>query len=82
MSNLPACSQFSLPLIVCFAEPVLLDTNVQITSAQWNHNGSVIAIVGSSQDEATNVVHLYSPLGEVSGLPANIHSSYLSVDFL
>lgn len=53
-----------------FVEPVLLDTRIHINWAQWNHNGSVIAIAGSAHDsagkESSNVVHFYSPFGEVS----------------
>ncbi len=49
--------------------PVLLDTGMQIVSAQWNHTGSILAVAGSQhalggENKDVNVVQFYSPFGE------------------
>jgi hypothetical protein len=51
--------------------PILIDTGMTVVSAQWNHNGSVIAVAGRLQlaaavDKDCNVVQFYTPFGEVS----------------
>lgn len=42
---------------------------MQIVQAQWNHDGSVMAVAGSQkavgQDKDVNVVQFYTPFGEV-----------------
>ncbi|XP_065063167.1 WD repeat-containing protein 35-like [Rhopilema esculentum] len=48
--------------------PVLIDTGMAISSIQWNHCGSVLAIGGSqrvvNQDKEVNIVQFYTPFGE------------------
>ncbi|XP_030627741.1 WD repeat-containing protein 35 isoform X2 [Chanos chanos] len=48
--------------------PVLIDTQMNVASIQWNHCGSVLAVAGSqravSLDKEVNVVHFYTPFGE------------------
>uniref|UniRef100_A0A6A7G3L3 WD repeat-containing protein 35 n=4 Tax=Hirondellea gigas TaxID=1518452 RepID=A0A6A7G3L3_9CRUS len=49
--------------------PILIDTGMTVVSAQWNHNGSVIAVAGSLQlasaaEKDCNVVQFYTPFGE------------------
>ena len=47
--------------------PVLIDTSMLITQAQWNPTGSILAIAGSrpsSDSKDTSQVQLYSPLGK------------------
>jgi len=48
--------------------PILLNTNMTIVSAKWNHNGSVLALAGSqkvaNQDKEINCVQFYNPFGE------------------
>ena len=55
-----------------FSAPVLIDTGIQIVKAQWNHNGSVLAVAGSQkaagQDKDINVVQFYTPFGEVGNV--------------
>ena len=55
-----------------FSAPVLIDTGMQIVKAQWNHNGSVLAVAGSQkaagQDKDINVVQFYTPFGEVGNV--------------
>ena len=51
--------------------PVLIDTGMAVVSAQWNHNGSVIAVAGNLQltgngEKDCNVVQFYTPFGEVN----------------
>ena len=51
---------------------MLIDTGMQIVKAQWNHNGSVLAVAGSQkaagQDKDINVVQFYTPFGEVGNV--------------
>ncbi|XP_050539955.1 WD repeat-containing protein 35 isoform X2 [Daktulosphaira vitifoliae] len=48
--------------------PVVFECNMSIVSIKWNHNGSVLALVGSLMVEGevkeSNVLQLYSPFGE------------------
>ncbi len=52
--------------------PILIDTGMQIVQAQWNHNGSVMAVAGTQkaagQDKDINVVQFYTPFGEVPAI--------------
>lgn len=52
-----------------FSVPIIVDTKLQATDCQWNHDGSVIAICGIKMygsEKDTNVVIFYSPYGVVS----------------
>ncbi|KAG5266079.1 hypothetical protein AALO_G00249550 [Alosa alosa] len=48
--------------------PVLLDTQMNVASIQWNHYGSVLAVAGCqkniSLDKEVNTVQFYTPFGE------------------
>lgn len=51
-----------------FADPVCIDTLMNVVSIQWNHCGSVLAVAGSlraTMDKEFNVVQFYTPFGEV-----------------
>ncbi|XP_014288387.1 WD repeat-containing protein 35 [Halyomorpha halys] len=49
-------------------DPVILDTGISAVNCSWNHNGNILAIVGSSvfpdDNKETNVVVFYSLYGE------------------
>lgn len=52
-----------------FPVPIIVDTELQATDCQWNHDGSVLAICGmrtNGTEKENNVVLFYSPLGVVS----------------
>ena len=40
---------------------------MEIVSAQWNHTGAVLAVAGTQKagEKEINIVHFYSPFGEV-----------------
>ncbi|XP_045510780.1 WD repeat-containing protein 35 isoform X2 [Colias croceus] len=44
-------------------ESVMVETNMKIIDCHWNHNGTVIAVAGCTQDQA-NVVQFFSAYGE------------------
>nr|XP_026487691.1 WD repeat-containing protein 35 isoform X1 [Vanessa tameamea] len=44
-------------------ESVVVDTKMKIIDCQWNHNGTVLAVAGETQDQ-TNVVQFFNPHGE------------------
>lgn len=48
---------------------------MSIVAIKWNHNGSVLALVGSlivdGDVKESNVLQLYSPFGEVSFISYN-----------
>lgn len=48
-------------------EPIILDCQMAIICAQWNHDGSILAIGGVQiiDDKEINLVQFYSPSGEV-----------------
>jgi len=50
---------------------------MMIVAIKWNHNGSVLALVGTlvvdGDVKESNVLQLYSPFGEVSFLYYNIY---------
>jgi len=47
-------------------DPILLDTVMNIADAQWNSNGSILAVAGQLKAEMdSNLVSFYSPRGEV-----------------
>lgn len=50
-------------------DPVLLDTGMYATKCRWNHDGSILAIVGSTvligENKETNVIQFFSAFGEV-----------------
>lgn len=50
---------------------------MMIVAIKWNHNGSVLALVGTlvvdGDIKESNVLQLYSPFGEVSFLYYNCH---------
>ena len=49
------------------SDPILIDTGMEIVSAQWNHTGAVLAVAGTQKagEKEINIVHFYSPFGEV-----------------
>ncbi|MEQ2193707.1 hypothetical protein XENOCAPTIV_010760, partial [Xenoophorus captivus] len=50
------------------ADPVYIDTLMNVISIQWNHCGSVLAVAGSlrasNMEKEFNVVQFYTPFGE------------------
>lgn len=49
--------------------PIIVDTKLQATDCQWNHDGSVLAVCGMKaygSDKDTNIVMFYSPFGVVN----------------
>lgn len=55
---------------VIFVAPAIFDTGMRNVDAKWNHDGSVLAICGTSLEAAspmrdTNQVCFYSPLGRL-----------------
>ncbi|CAK1549882.1 unnamed protein product [Leptosia nina] len=44
-------------------ESVVIETNMNIIDCCWNHNGSVLAVAGLTQDQA-NVVQFFNAFGE------------------
>ena len=48
-------------------DAILIDTGMEIVGAQWNHTGAVLAVAGTQTagDKEVNIVHFYSPFGEV-----------------
>ncbi len=56
----------------CVTGPVLIDTGMSVVNAQWNYNGTVLAVAGSqkaaAQDKDVNVVQFYTPFGEVHNM--------------
>ena len=52
---------------------------MEVICAQWNHDGSIVAIGGviSAEDKETNMIQFYDPRGQVSRLDLPlIHSSF------
>lgn len=53
---------------LCAADPVCIDTLMNVVSIQWNHCGSVLAVAGSlrasNAEKEFNVVQFYTPFGE------------------
>ena len=49
-------------------EPVVIDCLMQIVCAQWNHDGSVLAIGGVqvNDDKESNLVQFFNPWGTVT----------------
>lgn len=60
------------------SDPILLDTQMNVASIQWNHYGSVLAVAGCQRsitmDKEVNTVQFYTPFGEVraTNLPTQI----------
>ena len=50
-----------------FKEPVVIDCQMEIVCAQWNHDGSILAIGGIQvyDDKESNIVQFYTPWGNV-----------------
>jgi hypothetical protein len=47
-------------------EPILLNTGLNLVTAKWNFNGSMLAIGGQAVlDKEAHVIYFYSPVGEV-----------------
>jgi len=46
----------------------LIDCQMDVLCAQWNHDGSVLAIGGVivNEDKETNIIQFYNPWGLVS----------------
>lgn len=44
-----------------------MDCQMNVLSAQWNHDGSVLAIAGTQfiEDKEVNSVQFYNPWGQV-----------------
>lgn len=54
---------------ISISVPIIVDTKVQATDCQWNHDGSVLAVCGMKtfgNDKDSNVVMFYSPFGVVN----------------
>ncbi|XKL59501.1 hypothetical protein PGB90_000517 [Kerria lacca] len=49
-------------------DPIILDTGMHATKCQWNPDGSILAIIGSTvvlgDTKETNIIQFFSPLGE------------------
>lgn len=49
---------------------MIFECDMSIVAIKWNHNGNVLALVGSliidGDVKESNVLQLYSPFGEVS----------------
>lgn len=47
--------------------PIILDVDMNVVSVKWNDNGSMLAVAGfqGQQDKRHNLIHFYSPWGEV-----------------
>ncbi len=45
-----------------------MDSQMTVVSAQWNHDGSILAIAGlhSMDEKEVNSVQFYNPWGKVS----------------
>ena len=58
-----------ITLCFLFQEPIILDTGMYVTNCRWNHDGSVLAVTGSTvligETKETNVIQFFSPFGEV-----------------
>lgn len=56
-------------LFPSFADPVCIDSLMNVVSVQWNHCGSVLAVAGClrtlNMEKEFNVVQFYTPFGEV-----------------
>ncbi|XP_041971867.1 WD repeat-containing protein 35 [Aricia agestis] len=44
-------------------DSIMLETNMTVIGSEWNHNGSVLAVAGQTQEQ-TNVVQFFSAYGE------------------
>ncbi|RZF44312.1 hypothetical protein LSTR_LSTR006862 [Laodelphax striatellus] len=48
---------------------IQLDTGISATFCAWNHNGSILAITGSTlltgEDKETNIIQFFTPFGEL-----------------
>lgn len=48
--------------------PIVIDTNMRAVSCKWNHNGTVVAVVGTmifpNENKENNVIQFFSPFGE------------------
>ncbi|EEB10935.1 WD-repeat protein, putative [Pediculus humanus corporis] len=48
--------------------PVVIDTNMKAVCCKWNHNGTVIAVVGTmilpNEHKENNVIQFFNPYGE------------------
>ncbi|CAH2104699.1 unnamed protein product [Euphydryas editha] len=44
-------------------ESVVVDTKMKIIDCQWNHNGTILAVAGETQEQ-TNVVQFFNSYGE------------------
>lgn len=62
-----------------------------ITKCRWNHDGSVLALIGSTvlvgESSSTNVIQFFSPFGEVRinlvhSLVINFNQIEIFADFL
>lgn len=62
-------SHVSLIFCKCIADPTIFETGMQIVYSSWNHNGTILAVTGSTvlADEVkeSNIVQFFSPFGEV-----------------
>ena len=55
--------------VLIILDPIIVDTQIQMTSAQWNENGSILAVCGmknSLNEKESNQVIFYSAYGVVS----------------
>ena len=49
-------------------EPIIMDCQMEIVCAQWNHDGSILAIGGIqvNEDKESNIVQFFNPWGQVT----------------
>ena len=49
-------------------EPIIMDCQMEIVCAQWNHDGSILAIGGIqvNEDKESNIVQFFNPWGQVN----------------
>ncbi|XP_065214168.1 WD repeat-containing protein 35 [Planococcus citri] len=49
-------------------KPIILDIGMYVSSCRWNHDGSILAVTGSTilvgEAKETNIVQFFSPYGE------------------
>lgn len=56
-----------LKMFVWFIDPVIVHMEMETIDCRWNHNGTILAVVGmlTEGEKEVNVVQFYSSYGEV-----------------
>jgi WD repeat-containing protein 35 len=65
---------------------IVIDTFMNNSCCQWNHNGSILAIAGTipcpdETEPASNALQLFTPFGEVSIILLTLHKMYIFTCF-